>query len=308
MGRVWSWETLHDRMWTLVYNYLPPPKLFSELVLNTVYTKIQLLIFSDEFGLRRSLSVSIMCRRAAISDPDTLQRSVLHLLPLICISAACLCVSSAIRSVQPVQTPLALYPTPSLCEVTQRARSQRSQHVVWVSISETSPPYVGLSVCSQSSLVKLGLCSLQSWICVRAANCVYVCVAQIYASFSVCLYVNFVDVPCAGCVWRVLILQQEARVSYKSAVCVPRDATKWPKKEPDELCVALIHLSPLVDPPHAVIHAVCICSYVILRERSAQVDIVAFINVYLHSISGSRARVVNQAARRSHFLPYDLFD
>lgn len=66
MGRVWSWETLHDRMWTLVYNYLPPPKLFSELVLNTVYTKIQLLIFSDEFGLRRSLSVSIMCRRAAI--------------------------------------------------------------------------------------------------------------------------------------------------------------------------------------------------------------------------------------------------
>lgn len=30
------------------------------------------------------------------------------------------------------------------CEVTQRARSQQSQHVVWVSVLETSPPYVGL--------------------------------------------------------------------------------------------------------------------------------------------------------------------
>lgn len=45
----------------------------------------------------------------------------------------------------PQRPPPTLLP-PVPCEVTQRARSQQSQHVVWVSVSETSPPYVGLCV------------------------------------------------------------------------------------------------------------------------------------------------------------------
>lgn len=79
--------------------------------------------------------------RAASSALDTLQRPTMHLLPQIHISATCLCVNLVSGAVWGRGPP----PCPSLCEVTQRARSQHSQHLVWVNIPETSPPYVGLS-------------------------------------------------------------------------------------------------------------------------------------------------------------------
>lgn len=77
--------------------------------------------------------------------------------------------------------------TPLPCEVTQRFRSQRSQHVVWVSISGTGPPYVGMPAYSQSSA-----CVLYS--CVRTSSklCFCVCLCKVMPVFVCVSNVN----PC----------------------------------------------------------------------------------------------------------------
>lgn len=58
------------------------------------------------------------------------------------LACASVLLSGLFGDTTPAPPPTLLPPVP--CEVTQRARSQQSQHVVWVSVSETSPPYVGL--------------------------------------------------------------------------------------------------------------------------------------------------------------------
>lgn len=47
---------------------------------------------------------------------------------------------------------------------------------------------------------------------------------------------------------------------------------------------------------------------VLVGLRSSQVEILAFVRVYLRSISGSEAGGRNEAARSSYFLPVWLFD
>lgn len=63
-------------------------------------------------------------------------------LPVLQCNRGCLATPPQHPPHPPTPPPTLLPSVP--CEVTQRARSQQSQHVVWVSVSETSPPYVGL--------------------------------------------------------------------------------------------------------------------------------------------------------------------
>lgn len=223
----------------------------------------KLLIFSVEFRLIWSFSVSLTCRRAASSDPGTLRWSTVHLLPQIYIGAACLCVSPAIRSEQS-PSPLTLYPLPS---VKSPRGPDHGEANMWFELaSQKQALHTWGCVCIPRARWSSLACVIYNREYVFVQLIVFVCVlAQTYASFCVCSYVNFGEVPCA-CVWIVLILQQEARVSSKSAVCVSRDTTKWSKKNLLNFdCVALIHLSSLVDPPHTVIHA-CVFVHTVSSE------------------------------------------